>query len=103
MEWNGDKAAELYELALPVIREEAEIGDARAQYLLGLVYEQGKAVEEDFDEAREWLVLAADQDEADAQTCLEELETIEAQRAVESEMAREAQLAMDEEIILQGE
>ena len=42
-------------------------GDARAQYLLGMLYLRGRAVAQDFDQARYFLGKAADQSYAPAQ------------------------------------
>ncbi len=51
-------------------REEAEQGDARAQYNLGVAYANGKGVAEDKREAVRWYRLAAEQGEAIAQYSL---------------------------------
>ncbi len=44
-----------------------EQGDVRAQYLLGMLYLQGRAIGQDFDQARYFLGKAADQGYAAAQ------------------------------------
>ena len=48
----------------------ARLGDARAQYNLGLCYAKGKGVEQDHKEAVRWYRLAADQGDAAAQNAL---------------------------------
>jgi uncharacterized protein len=58
----GDHAA-----ALRRARPLAEEGDARAQSLLGLMYDSGRGVPRDDAEAGKWLRLAADQGDAVAQ------------------------------------
>ena len=45
----------------------AEQGNARAQYFLGLMYNEGKGVPKDQKEAFKWYRLAADQGDASAQ------------------------------------
>ena len=45
----------------------AEQDQAEAQYSLGVMYANGRGVEEDDEEAARWLRLAAEQDQADAQ------------------------------------
>lgn len=42
-------------------------GDARAQFWLGVMYDQGKGVPQDAREAEKWFRLAANQGDADAQ------------------------------------
>lgn len=46
---------------------DAEAGDAKAQYKLGLIYHEGKDVEQDYEEARKWFLKAAKQGEVNAQ------------------------------------
>lgn len=46
----------------------SERGDARAQYLLGLMYEKGEGVEKDADEAMKWFRKAAELGYAEAQS-----------------------------------
>ena len=46
----------------------AKLGDAIAQYNLGLMYEQGKGVPKDYKEAVKWFTKAAEQGLADAQS-----------------------------------
>ncbi|HAR33023.1 MAG TPA: hypothetical protein DCR95_02740, partial [Desulfobacter sp.] len=45
----------------------AEQGNANAQYILGVMYEKGKDVPQDFKEAVKWYKLAAEQGVAQAQ------------------------------------
>ena len=53
--------------ALREWRPLAEQGDARAQYYLGLLYENGDGVPQDYEKAREWYEKSAAQGEANAQ------------------------------------
>ena len=53
--------------ALREWRPFAEQGDARAQYYLGLLYENGDGVPRDYEKAREWYEKSAAQGEANAQ------------------------------------
>ena len=53
--------------ALREWRPLAEQGDARAQYYLGLLYEKGDGVPQDYGKAREWYEKSAAQGEANAQ------------------------------------
>lgn len=53
--------------ALREWRPLAEQGDARAQYYLGLLYEKGDGVPQDYEKAREWYEKSAAQGEANAQ------------------------------------
>ena len=48
-------------------KAKAEAGDARAQYNLGLMYDNGEGVEQDFKEAIKWYQKAADQGYAEWQ------------------------------------
>jgi uncharacterized protein len=48
-------------------RKAAERGDADAQALLGLLYELGRGLQQDFVEAHKWLDLAASRVQADKQ------------------------------------
>ncbi len=61
------KAEELYKAALPLLRELAEKGNARAQCNLGYCYYWGYGVEENDEEAVKWYRLAAEQGYAVAQ------------------------------------
>ena len=56
-----------YVSALDEVRPRADQGDARAQYILGLMYEHARGVPKNHDEARRWYGLAAQQGFADAQ------------------------------------
>jgi uncharacterized protein len=53
--------------ALKALREDAEHGDSNAQYLLGLVYNEGAGTPQDFVEAATWYRKAADKGHAGAQ------------------------------------
>jgi len=48
----------------------AEQGDAEAQYMLGLIYFNGRYVEKDGDVAAKWLALSAAQGNSDAELLL---------------------------------
>ena len=48
-------------------KDAAEKGDAAAQYNLGLMYDQGEGVQQDYDSARAWFEKAAEQGLAAAQ------------------------------------
>ena len=48
------------------IRAKAEQGDASAQYNLGVIYEKGQGVQQDYAKAYMWISLAADQGLEDA-------------------------------------
>ncbi len=56
-----------FETALKEWTPLAERGNASAQYNLGLMYEDGTVVPQDYIEALKWFRLAADQGEACAQ------------------------------------
>ena len=58
---------------LPLLRKEAEEGDAEAQCKLGWCYENGNGVAKDLAEAVKWYRKAAEQGNADAQTALRKL------------------------------
>ena len=49
------------------IRQKAEQGDATAQFDLGVMYNFGKGVPQDYAEARRWYLKAAEQGNSDAQ------------------------------------
>lgn len=55
------------------IRPQAEAGDAKAQWKLGVAYAKGEGVKPDYKQALHWYRLAADQGLADAQLALGEL------------------------------
>ena len=59
-----------YATALRLFRSLAEQGNAKAQYLLGLMYIEGQGVPQNYDEAVKWLRLAADQGDANGQANL---------------------------------
>lgn len=52
------------------IRRAAEAGVADSQYQLGVIYEEGKGVKQDFDEAVKWYRAAAEQGFSEAQYTL---------------------------------
>jgi TPR repeat protein len=56
-----------YETALRLIRPLAEQGDAKAQYNLGIMYDNGVGVPQDYVEAVKWYRMAAEQGFAGAQ------------------------------------
>jgi len=56
-----------YETALKETQPLAEAGDPRSQYLLGVMYSQGKGVPRDEEQTIRWYNAAARQDHADAQ------------------------------------
>ena len=53
--------------ALRELRPLAEQGDARAQFYLGMLHENGDGVPEDYEKAREWYEKSAAQGDANAQ------------------------------------
>ena len=53
--------------AAVLLRPVAEQGDAQAQTYMGLLYERGKGVPQDYAESVKWYRLAAEQGKADAQ------------------------------------
>ncbi len=59
-----------YTIALKEWRPLAEQGNATAQSILGLLYENGQGVPRDYAEAMRWYRLAAEQGDAGAQTSL---------------------------------
>ncbi len=52
------------------LRRLADQGDADAQHALGVMYDKGQGVPQDYQEAAKWYRLAADQGHAKAQTVL---------------------------------
>jgi len=52
---------------IDVLRKSAEKGDKEAQYNLGVMYDNGKGVRQDYTEAMKWYKLAAAQGDALAQ------------------------------------
>ena len=59
--------------ALPLLKGEAEGGDAEAQLLYGLAHFHGRATPRNYAQARHWLRQAADQAQAEAQHRLAEM------------------------------
>ncbi len=59
-----------YATALRELRPLAEKGDAAAQAMLGLIYYQGKGVQQDYREALSWYFRAADRGDTSAQLAL---------------------------------
>lgn len=73
-------------------RQKAETGEARAQYELGRIYEQGAGVDKDAPEAKKWYGLADGQGYADAKTALTGMrydEMVEKLRAENERLVRE--------------
>ena len=62
-----------YTLAVPLIRSLAEQGDALAQGMLGVMYEEGQGVPQNSQEAAKWFRKAAEQGEAHSQYVLGKL------------------------------
>jgi TPR repeat protein len=56
-----------YKTALVMLTEAANKGDARAQYMLGWIYNLGQGVAQDYEQAASWYRKAADQGLAAAQ------------------------------------
>lgn len=77
-----------YARALPLLRQQAELGNSHAQYTLGYMYYHGEGVSEDMEEALKWIRMAAAQGDAHA---LEALSTLAAAglRPQEKSMASE--------------
>jgi len=59
-----------YAAALEEWRPLAELGDAEAQYNLGVMYDEGASLEKDLNKAAEWYRKAAEQGFVDAQANL---------------------------------
>ena len=59
-----------YQAAFDEWRPLAELGDAEAQYNLGVMYDQGFGVEQDLGKAADWYRKAAEQGFVDAQANL---------------------------------
>lgn len=59
-----------YQAAFDEWRPLAELGDAEAQYNLGVMYDEGTSVEQDLGKAAEWYRKAAEQGFVDAQANL---------------------------------
>lgn len=60
----------IYAIDLDKFRVQANQGDVNAQYNLGLMYEKGLVVSQDYHKAFEWYSKAAEQGHADAQNNL---------------------------------
>ena len=56
--------------ALDDLIKTAEQGDAEAQFNLGVIYDEGQGVPQDYAEAAKWYRMAAEQGDADAQFIL---------------------------------
>ncbi|MDX2420906.1 MAG: tetratricopeptide repeat protein [Nitrospirota bacterium] len=63
--WAKEKNASLAEL-----QQQAKKGQANAQYKLGVLYDQGQGVKQDYGQARKWWLKAAEQGNAAAQVSL---------------------------------
>jgi len=59
-----------YATALRIMREHAEQGEAKAQSVLGFMYDNGQGVAQDYAAAVRWYRKAAEQGNIDAQTNL---------------------------------
>lgn len=64
---NDDAAGEVTEADIEAWRRDADKGDPEAQYQLGVAYEFGNAVQQNFDRATRWYRQAAEQGYAPAQ------------------------------------
>ncbi|MDG6406094.1 tetratricopeptide repeat protein [Glaesserella parasuis] len=51
-----------YQAAFPIFKELAEQGNAKAQYNLGLMYDRGLGVNQDYHQAVKWFQKAAEHD-----------------------------------------
>ena len=58
------------DLTMKILREKAENGDVESQFNLGIQYQDGKGVEQNFKEAIKWYREAAEQGDSDAQNNL---------------------------------
>lgn len=56
-----------HEIALECFKEAAELGDAIAQFFTGMIYDEGKGVPQDFEQAVYWYTKASEQGDASAQ------------------------------------
>ena len=63
-------AQKKYDLALKYCTPAAEQGDPEAQYYLGVMYDNGLGIKQDYFKAFEWWGKAAENGNADAQCCL---------------------------------
>ena len=55
------------------LKHDANAGDVEAQLTLGVMFYEGQGVSQDYAEARQWLEMAAGQNNAQAQFCLGEI------------------------------
>ena len=53
-----------------VLKEAAIQGNVKAQFYLGIMYAEGREVNQSYDMARKWWEKAAEQGDAEAQFCL---------------------------------
>ena len=60
--YDGLNAAEKgdYKTAFTIFEDLAKKGDAKAQYNLGIMYENGQGVKQDYKKAKEWFGKACD-------------------------------------------
>ena len=63
----GQGVTEDQKRAMSYVIKAAKLGDARAQYELGIAHEKGTVIERDIDSAAKWLRMSAEQDYADGQ------------------------------------
>ena len=70
------------DLDIDQLRTKAEQGNARAQLVLGVRYEQGQGVFQDHEEAARWYRLAAEQGNASAQIMLYQIDSSVGRRGV---------------------
>lgn len=63
----GNGVAQDYRRATDWLRKTAELGDAQAQYNLGVAYDQGQGVAQDYKQAVTWFRKAAEQGYISAQ------------------------------------
>ena len=71
-------------------RVEAEQGVAESQYLLGVLYANGRGVTRDFPEAYKWLQLAAAQGDAEAARALPLVRTLMTEKQIDEGKRRVA-------------
>ena len=57
----GEGVEQDFAEAMRLYRKAAEKGYAKAQYNLGVMYENGRGVEPDYEEAMQWYIMAAAQ------------------------------------------
>ena len=71
----GPTDKELATMDLPALRQVAEQGEAKAQFILGTVYANGKEVPQNYKQAVAWYQKAAEQGHAEAQYDLGQMYT----------------------------